>query len=75
MSDPVAPAKRLFYMQYLERRREAQSIDFMPALIVIVALFVALAVLDFTQSWPAAERGLLLFEKACPLYHSALVAR
>jgi hypothetical protein len=33
--------------------------------------FLTFAGLDVLRSWPAAERGMLLFERACPIYTSA----
>jgi hypothetical protein len=45
-------------------------IDLMPALFVVLVAFVLVASLQFFGSWPAAERGLLIFEKACPIYAS-----
>jgi hypothetical protein len=45
-------------------------IDFMPALFVVLFAFVLVASLQFFGSWSAAERGLLIFEKACPIYAS-----
>ena len=37
---------------------------------VAVFGFLAFAGLDVLRSWPAAERGMLLFERACPIYTS-----
>ena len=45
-----------------------QGIDFMPVLLAIVAAFVVLGSLEFMLSLPAAEHGLVLFEKACPIH-------
>ncbi|HEY3676850.1 MAG TPA: hypothetical protein VGK84_12765 [Candidatus Tumulicola sp.] len=42
--------------------------DFTPILLVLVALFVVVSVVQFTQGWAAGQHGLLLFEKACPIY-------
>jgi hypothetical protein len=42
--------------------------DFTPALFAILALFVAVGMYQFLGSWPGGERGLLSFEKACPIY-------
>jgi hypothetical protein len=38
---------------------------------VAVFGFLTFAGLDVLRSWPAAERGMLLFERACPIYTSA----
>ena len=40
-------------------------------LFATVILFVCVAVLQFSQSLPGAEHGLLLFEKACPIHNGA----
>jgi hypothetical protein len=37
---------------------------------VAVFAFLAVAGADFLRSWPVAEHGLLLFERACPIYTS-----
>jgi hypothetical protein len=42
--------------------------DLMPALFVVLFAFIAVAMVEFLASWPAAERGLLIFEKTCPIY-------
>jgi hypothetical protein len=42
-----------------------------PALLASVLAFVFVAVLQLSNALPGAERGLLLFEKACPIYSSA----
>jgi hypothetical protein len=45
-----------------------RGFDFTPILFAILALFVAVGIFQFLGSWPGAERGLLSFEKACPIY-------
>jgi hypothetical protein len=47
-------------------------LDFTPALLVAVLAFVALASAQFLNALPGGERGLLLFEKACPIHSSQL---
>ena len=42
----------------------------MPALFTILIAFVAVGAFEFFGSWPAAQHGLLIFEKACPIYSS-----
>lgn len=44
--------------------------DFTPVLIAAVLLFVVLGTLDFFGSLPAGERGLLMYERTCPIYSS-----
>jgi hypothetical protein len=41
--------------------------DFMPVLLLTMLAFVAVAILQFSASWPDAQHGLLLFEKTCPI--------
>jgi len=45
-----------------------RGFDLMPALFVVLFAFVSVAVLEFFNAWPAAERGLLIFERTCPIY-------
>jgi hypothetical protein len=45
-------------------------LDFTPALLVTVLAFVLIASAQFVSSLPGGERGLLLFEKACPIHHA-----
>jgi hypothetical protein len=45
----------------------AEGLDFMPLLLVTVALFVVVSVVQFSQGWAGGQHGLLLFEKACAL--------
>jgi hypothetical protein len=40
----------------------------MPALIVAVLFFAVIGSVQFLSSLPGGERGLLKFEKACPIY-------
>ncbi len=49
----------------------SRGLDFMPAMVAIVLLFVIVAVVQLSGSLPNAERGLLLFEKACKIHSSA----
>jgi hypothetical protein len=42
--------------------------DFTPALAGIVLVFVLVGSLQFLSGLPGAERGLLLFERACPIH-------
>jgi hypothetical protein len=46
-----------------------RGFNFVPALLA-VALFAfgGVEAFDFLHSWHSAERGLLIFEKACPIY-------
>jgi hypothetical protein len=46
------------------------GLDFTPPLLAIVLAFVVLAAVALSHSLPGGERGLLLFEKACPIYQS-----
>ncbi|MBV8148218.1 MAG: hypothetical protein JO092_03915 [Candidatus Eremiobacteraeota bacterium] len=46
----------------------SHGIDLTPALFGVLVAFVAIGVFQFWSSWPAAERGLVHFEKACPIY-------
>jgi hypothetical protein len=50
-------------------------LDFMPALIAAVLAFVVIASAQLLSTLPGGERGLLLFEKACPLHSSQLPSR
>jgi hypothetical protein len=49
-------------------KKLAQGIDLMPALFVVLFAFVAVGLFQFWGSWPTAERGLVIFEKACPIH-------
>lgn len=49
-------------------KKISQGIDLMPALFVVLSAFVAIGLFQFWSSWPAAERGLVIFEKACPIH-------
>lgn len=44
-----------------------RGLDLMPALFLVLALFIAGGALEFFAGWPAAQRGLLIFERECPL--------
>jgi hypothetical protein len=49
-----------------------RGFDFTPALFAILFAFVAAGAFEFFGSWPASHHGLLMFEKACPIYaHSS----
>lgn len=52
------------------RRLKGMRLDFTPALVAIALAFVVLGSIQFLHDLPGGERGLLLFEKACPI-HSA----
>ena len=40
----------------------------MPILLAAVVAFVIMGSLQFVLTMPAAEHGLVLFEKACPIH-------
>jgi hypothetical protein len=46
----------------------AAGFDFTPVLFGVVLLFVVVAIVQFSQGWAGGQHGLLLFEKACPIY-------
>jgi hypothetical protein len=46
-------------------------LDFTPVLLATVLTFVIVGTVQFLGSLPGGERGLLHFEKACPIYHHA----
>jgi hypothetical protein len=46
------------------------KLDFTPLLLVTVVAFVLVASVQFWSNLPGGERGLLRFEKACPIYSS-----
>lgn len=48
----------------------SRGFDFTPVLVATVLLFVTFAVFQLVRSLPDGQRGLLLFEKACPIYSS-----
>jgi len=50
------------------REPPAQGFDFTPILFAVVLLFVVVAIVQFSQGWAGGQHGLLLFEKACPIY-------
>jgi hypothetical protein len=50
------------------REPSAQGFDFTPILFAVVLLFVVVAIVQFSQGWAGGQRGLLSFEKACPIY-------
>jgi len=49
-----------------------RGFDFTPALFAILFAFVAVGAFEFFGSWPTAHHGLLMFEKACPIYSHSL---
>jgi hypothetical protein len=53
------------------RTSPARGFDFTLVFAVTIVLFIALSMIQFSNSWGDAQRGLLIFEKACPLSHSA----
>jgi hypothetical protein len=46
-------------------------LDFTPVLLLGVLAFVATATIQLFTTLPGGERGLLQFEKACPIYDKA----
>lgn len=52
-------------------RLKSMRLDFTPALVAIALAFVVLASVQFLRDLPGGERGLLLFEKACPIHSAA----
>lgn len=44
-------------------------------LLTTVLAFVVVATVQLTSSLPGGERGLLLFEKACPIYSHSQTSR
>jgi hypothetical protein len=45
-----------------------RGLDFTRVLFAVAFFCVGSIVFEFLQSWPGGQRGLLLFEKACPIY-------
>jgi hypothetical protein len=45
-----------------------RSLDLTPFLLAAVLLFVVVSAIEFTGSLAGGERGLLAFERACPIY-------
>lgn len=45
-----------------------RGFNLMPVFLVALLAFVMVGAVQFVSSWPAAARGLLIFEKACPIY-------
>ena len=45
-----------------------RGLDFTPALVAIVLAFVIVGAEQFARTLPGGERGLLQFERACPIY-------
>jgi hypothetical protein len=59
-------------MRPMDSQRESwPGFDFTPVLLATVLVFVVVAVVQLLHNLPSGERGLLLFEKACPIYRSA----
>lgn len=50
------------------QKGSSRGLDFTPALFAVLIAFVAMGAFEFFGSWPAAQHGLLMFEKACPIY-------
>ena len=48
-----------------------RGFNFMPVFLVALVAFVMVGAFQFVSSWPAAERGLVIFEKTCPIYTSS----
>jgi hypothetical protein len=53
-------------------RGSSRGFDFTPLLFAIVLAFVVVGSLQFSRTLAGGERGLLLFERACPI-HAAFV--
>jgi hypothetical protein len=49
----------------------SRGFDFTPVLLATVLAFVVVGALQFASSLPGGERGLLLFERACPVYSTS----
>jgi hypothetical protein len=47
-------------------------LDFTPVLLASVLLFVVVAVFQFSNGIAAGERGLVLFERSCPIHSNVL---
>ena len=47
-----------------------RGFDFTPMLVATVLAFVVVATVQLSRTLPGGERGLLLFERACPIYSS-----
>ena len=52
-------------------RLESMRFDFTPALVAITLAFVVVGSVQFLRDLPGGERGLLLFEQACPIHTAA----
>jgi hypothetical protein len=50
---------------------EGVKIDFTLALVPITLAFAIVGSVQFAHALPGGERGLLLFERACPIHGSA----
>jgi hypothetical protein len=48
-----------------------RGLDFTPVLFATVLVFVVAGTLAFSSGLAGGERGLLLFEKACPIHSGA----
>ncbi|MGC1380684.1 MAG: hypothetical protein WA814_06625 [Candidatus Baltobacteraceae bacterium] len=44
------------------------KIDFTPALFAVALAFVVAGSVQFLRDLPGGERGLVLFERACPIH-------
>jgi hypothetical protein len=53
----------------------SRGFDLAPLFIALILAFAAVAAIELSSSWPDAQRGLLLFEKTCPLSQSPHAAR
>lgn len=61
-------------MDVVDRHQESpkRGLDFTPVMFAMLALFIAVGTFQFLHALPGAERGLFLFEEACPIYqHSS----
>lgn len=49
-------------------KQSPHGLDLTPVLMAAVLAFVVAATVQFSLSLAGGERGLLLFERACPIY-------
>ena len=52
-------------------RLRGVRLDFTPALVAIALAFVVVGSVESLRDLPGGERGLLLFEQACPIHTAA----
>jgi hypothetical protein len=58
-------------MRLIESWKGLRRFDFSLVLIAAVLAFVVVATVQFTRSLPGGERGLLLYERTCPIHIGA----